>query len=144
MCKKYKKRYYWKGKRVSKGEYLIAKSLESNKVKFEKEKTFPTCLSPKGNNLRFDFFLNDYNLLIEFQGDQHYKPISTKRSHKLSHARLAKHDNIKRDFCKRNNITLLEIPYSFIDNIDYIINKILYKEGQSLGDEAKTRRVFRF
>lgn len=43
-------------------------------VSFEKEKTFIDCVNPKTNFLlRFDFYLPDYNIIIEYDGEQHFK-----------------------------------------------------------------------
>ena len=58
----------------------------------------------------FDFYLVDYNILIECQGEQHYKPISVfggEKGFKLQQKR----DNIKRNYCKNHNIHLIELPY---------------------------------
>ena len=71
-----KRRYYFKGKRCSKGEFKICKFLQRLDIEFEREKTFSECRSLKGNLLRFDFFIPEYNLLIEFNGLHHYKPVN--------------------------------------------------------------------
>lgn len=79
--------------------------------------------------LRFDFYLPNYNKCIEFNGIQHYREDFIKKMKYygigLDDVELTeKRDNIKRDFCKNNNISLLEIPYWDINNIE----KILIKE----------------
>ena len=45
--------------------------LKNNKIEFIPQFKIP------GNNykFRYDFFLPDYNLLIEFHGKQHYEPV---------------------------------------------------------------------
>ena len=73
FCYKTNARHYYCPKcSGSKGEKTIAFFLEQNHIKYEKEKL--ECI--KGHNLRFDFYLNDYDVYIEFQGEQHLKPIS--------------------------------------------------------------------
>ena len=47
------------------------KILEFLNIKYEEQKTFEG-LKYIGK-LRFDFYLPDYNLCIEFQGKQHYE-----------------------------------------------------------------------
>ena len=50
----------------SKGEEKIIKALVDLNISFEQEKKYPNLISDKGNPLRFDFYLPDYNCIIEF------------------------------------------------------------------------------
>lgn len=93
----------------SKGELLIRNYLDYHQVKFITQKKFTDCRNKK--LLPFDFYLPDYNLCIEFQGQQHYKQCNWfGGKEKLEYIQL--NDNIKRNFCLTHNIKLLEIPYS--------------------------------
>lgn len=114
-----KKRRYYKGKRVSKGEKRISEILDELQIEFESQKTFERCLSPKQNRLRFDFYLPEYNILIEYQGQHHYKPVNKYRRAKRVHDQTKIHDNIKRNFVLDNKIDLIliEIPYWDFDNL---------------------------
>lgn len=103
------------------GERRIRSYLESNHVLFEQEKWFSDCRDIKP--LPFDFYLPDYNMLIEFDGKQHYEQGHFTHSH-LSYTQA--HDVIKNNYCKENNINLLRIPYWDIDKIGTILdNKLL-------------------
>ena len=62
--------------------------------------------------LPFDFYLPQKNICIEFQGEQHYKERSLYYSEDI-----VIRDNIKKEYCKKNNIKLIIIPYTAIDNI---------------------------
>jgi hypothetical protein len=93
--------------------------------------------------LPFDGFLPKYNLCIEFQGEQHYKirfwvniiknrtkyklkPLSEKELIKQAEEKLKfqqMKDRIKKQYCKKNNINYLVIPYWDIDNIENIIKE---------------------
>lgn len=53
-------------------EQQILFYLNTNGYKVESQKTFDSCLSNTGKPLRFDFYLPEYNLLIEADGNQHY------------------------------------------------------------------------
>lgn len=53
------------------GESLVRDFLLKNNIIFEEQKTFPGCRDQLP--LRFDFFLPKYNLVIEVQGEQHYR-----------------------------------------------------------------------
>ena len=77
--------------------------------------------------LRFDFYLNKYNTLIEFDGQQHFRPVdffNGEEGFRLTQLR----DNIKNEYCKNNNIPLLRISYKEINNIENILNNFIDKQ----------------
>lgn len=117
-----KRRRYYNGKRISKGELKIAKFLDKNQLLYKREHTFDDCLSPKGARLRFDFFLEDHNICIEFQGEHHFKPVNKYKKAADTHKRTVCHDEIKRNYLSKRNILLLEIPFSDYENIESILN----------------------
>lgn len=94
--------------KTSTGEEKVLKFLQENNIEFVKEKTFPDCKYI--NPLRFDFYLPEYNICIEYQGMQHYKPLEIFGGNDAFEIRV-KRDNIKREYCTRNNINLMEIRY---------------------------------
>lgn len=102
------------------GEEKIAKILASKNVIFETEKTFNGCVNK--NKLRFDFYLSDYNICIEHNGIQHYKPIDYFGGQE-SFNYLINNDRIKKNFCKNNNIELIVVRYD--DDINQKLNKLL-------------------
>lgn len=56
------------------GEAKIQKLLTENNIIFEREKTFNDCRFIDTNHLaRFDFYLPQYNTLIEYDGIQHFQ-----------------------------------------------------------------------
>ena len=66
-------------------------------------------VSPKGKLLFFDFYLPDYNTLIEYDGRQHYEIAFNQGEEKLILQK--KYDKIKNKWCKNNKIILIRIPY---------------------------------
>ena len=116
---------------MSKGEREIRVFLEEEQIPFEQQKKFDGCVYK--SSLFFDFYLPEYNMCIEFQGEQHYFPVDfsyTPTLEKKEHAKKVFHENqirdqIKRDFCKNNNIKLLEISYKQIKEISQILRKEL-------------------
>jgi hypothetical protein len=121
-----KKRRYYKGKRVSKGEKRIIEFLNTHNIKFELEKTFPDCLGRTGRKpLRFDFFLLDYNILIEYDGEHHYKPVNKGYRAKYVHERTVINDKIKDNYIKEKGVGLLRIPYWEYDQIDEILTEVI-------------------
>lgn len=103
----------------SKGEIKIKKFLENNHINYETQKHFS-----KLKQLSFDFYLPENNILIEYQGEQHFQPIKFFGGEK-KYFKQVENDNLKRDFCKNNNYILIEIGYFDYDNIDGILNKWL-------------------
>lgn len=104
----------------SAGEKRIRKYLELNNILFEQEKWFSDCRDIKP--LPFDFYLPEYNMIIEFDGEQHFK-----EGH-FTHSRLSyiqAHDVIKNNYCKNNDIKLIRIPYYEMSNIERILDNEL-------------------
>lgn len=107
------------GQKRSRAEYRIATFLEKNNVNFIQEKYFEDCKDKQA--LLFDFYLPDYNLCIEFDGQQHFEPkfgIDSFVTTKL-------HDAMKDNYCRWNKIDLLRISYLEGNNIEQIISEKL-------------------
>ena len=103
------------------GERLIRQYLEKNIIKYEFQKNFDDCKDI--NALPFDFYLPDYNIAIEYDGRQHFEPIEYFGGQKAFEY-TQKHDNIKNEYCKNNNIKLLRIPY--FKNVEEELNNFLF------------------
>ncbi|MCI7633893.1 MAG: hypothetical protein MSS80_07700 [Mollicutes bacterium] len=107
---------------ISKGEERIEKFLIVKNIEYQREYIFKDCKNKEA--LRFDFYLPEYNLAIEYQGIQHYKSIEYMGG-KTRYDRQLKNDNIKRKYCKEKGIKLFEIPYTEFNNIENVMNNIL-------------------
>ena len=111
----------------SKGEEKIKQILESNNIQYVFQKKFTDCRDKL--SLPFDFYLPDHNLCIEYQGKQHYDPkmfILLFKNHDKGvfyYKYLNHHDKIKRQYCKKNKIKLLELKC--FDNIEEKILKTI-------------------
>lgn len=92
----------------SKGEKAITNWLNKNNISYESQKRFDNCRNK--NPLPFDFYLPHYNVCVEYNGIQHYEPIDYFGGQKKFENQILR-DNIKREYCKKNNIYLFEIPY---------------------------------
>jgi Zn finger protein HypA/HybF involved in hydrogenase expression len=89
------------------------------------QKEFHNLVGLGNGNLSYDFFLPSYNLLIEYQGEQHEKYIKGFHKSKRDFEKQLEHDRRKRQFAQDNNIYLLEIWYWDFDNIEKILEKEL-------------------
>lgn len=105
----------------SHGERFIKLWLDDHDVKYGQQKTFDDCVDKKP--LPFDFYLPQYNCCIEYDGEQHYKPVDYFGGEEYFKY-VVKHDNIKTNYCKDNNIKLLRIPY--YANIEKELNNFLF------------------
>lgn len=114
----------------SKGEFIIVKILEKNNIQYEKEKTFESCRFEDSKRLaRFDFYLPDYNCLLEFDGRQHYRnPGGFFTEEEIQKIKIR--DNYKNDWCNKNSIKLIRIPYYDEQKItlDYLKEKGCFNE----------------
>jgi very-short-patch-repair endonuclease/DNA-directed RNA polymerase subunit RPC12/RpoP len=108
---------YCKG--YSKGEKTIAEYLSKINKKFIQEYTFDDLFGLGGKKLRFDFYLLEINVLLEFDGIYHYENMYDNNLEKIQ-----KHDSLKNEYCKKNNIKLVRIPYWELENIEKIINNL--------------------
>lgn len=103
----------------SKGERIIANWLNKNNISYESQKYFDNCKNIR--SLPFDFYLSDYNICVEYQGAQHYKPIDYFGGQNAFETQV-KRDNIKKEYCQKNNIILFVIPY--FEDINEELTKI--------------------
>lgn len=104
------------------GEGKIEEYLCSHNIFFLREYRFNDCKDK--STLPFDFYLQDYNIVIEYQGKQHYEPVDYFGGDE-TFARQVLHDKIKEEYCKSNNIYLLVIPYWDFDFINDILDETL-------------------
>ena len=115
----------------SKGEEEIANILTNLQISFAKEVRFTDCRDKKP--LPFDFgiyYKNKLKGLIEYNGDIHYK--ESLRGHFAEDPngflKRQKHDRIKAEYCKKNNIPLLVIPYTVTDIENFLITSQFWKQ----------------
>ena len=107
---------------ISKGEEKIKSFLDRNEITYKKEHIFKECryILP----LKFDFYLPNYNMCIEYDGEQHFNKWHSNDSDKNLSIRISR-DMIKNDYCKNNNINILRIKYTQFNKIDTILTEKL-------------------
>ena len=106
---------------ISIGEYKIKQYLESHSINFIHQKWFADCRDK--NPLPFDFYIADDNIIIEFDGRQHFEETEY-FTYPLK--MVMRHDQIKNDYCYNNNINLIRIPYWDINKIEKILDQKLF------------------
>ena len=109
----------------SKGENKIAKYLSDKNIRYTRNKIFKT-LKDK-SYLRPDFYLEEFNLLIEYDGRGHFEPCfsSILEEKQKNLEETQRRDKIKDEWAKANNIPLLRIPYWDFDRIEELIDAFI-------------------
>lgn len=107
---------------ISGGEEMTMYALDILGVAYDREKTFDDLVNPKtGEQLRYDFYIPDKNLLIEYDGMQHTNPMQFSKSNK-EFLNYKYRDEVKNEYAKDRGIKLVRISYKLFGSklIDYI------------------------
>lgn len=94
-------------------ELYIESILINNKINYIQQYTFDDCKNVF--KLPFDFYLPDYNICIEYDGQQHFKPIDLFGGEE-GFKKRKENDLIKTQYCIEHDIQLIRIPYTMSDN----------------------------
>ncbi|MBI2774732.1 hypothetical protein HYX58_01885 [Candidatus Dependentiae bacterium] len=110
----------------SRGILLIESWLINNNIPFIREKKFKTLKSKKKSSyfLRFDFFIEKSNILIEYDGEQHYTPRKHWGGQKAFHE-LISNDQRKNIWAQENEYRLIRISFKEISLISNILSSSL-------------------
>jgi len=114
--------------KTSKLEKSVEQALINNGIEYEQQKVFDWLVDGKKVK-RFDFYLPKYNVAIECQGLQHFKPIEYFGG--KEHFELQKNnDELKIKLCEEHGVTLLhysnvnvDFPYTVYTDIEELIKK---------------------
>ena len=115
-------------------EKEIVNLLSENGINFEREKTFSWLFYKQ--KLRLDFYLPDYNIAIECQGQHHFVPIDYNGKgdnfSKIEFEENKKRDKYKKELCEKNGVKLIyyanynyKFPYEVIIDEKDLIKQII-------------------
>ena len=117
----------------SKAENYIENYLLKNKIFFEREKHFDWM----EGRTRYDFFIPDLGLIIEFHGQQHYE-YTTHFYNSIEEWQAAKsRDNKKLELALSNGLNYLIIPYNFQNRLKEILDNLFGSTTISKESRAK-------
>lgn len=110
------------------GERIVDEFLTKNGINFKREKTFEGCFVEKNGKcfkLKYDFYLPEKNILIEYDGIGHYKPVD-RFGGQEGFATRRMYDFIKNKFAESQNMKLIRIPYTVrtIDEVGKYLNTL--------------------
>ena len=107
----------------SKGEETIAAILQQLDINAIAQYSPKDLFSPQSNRrLRFDFYIPQYNIIIEYDGIQHFKVGGWATKEKLE--QIQQYDEVKNQYCRKRGIKLIRIPYTDYDKLNnsYILS----------------------
>ena len=104
----------------SKGEQRIRMFLELNKIQYLREFSF------NNSRKRFDFYLPELNILIEYDGLQHFKPVDFFGG-KEAFIKQQASDKEKNKLAKEYKIPLIRVPYLRINDVGEYVRLMLDK-----------------
>lgn len=105
-------------------EMKIGQIFTKYHIKYIPQFSFNDCKDRR--KLPFDFYLPDYNMAIEYDGEQHYYPVNfggiSDEKAMENFLIVQRHDEIKTKYCEQHKINLIRIPYFEKDNIEFIVS----------------------
>ena len=111
-------------------EHDIMLMLDARKIKYTNNKTFPKDLGVKS----YDFFLDDYNILIECQGGQHFEPNEFFGGEERF-VEQQESDRIKKEYAEKNGMKILYFAYDI--DCEYFMDEKLIKTTRDLLKEIE-------
>jgi very-short-patch-repair endonuclease len=126
---------HWCGLCVNKTEEILLKWLKQH-YKVEHQKSFDWCINKESKRkLRFDFYLKNFNIIIELDGEQHFKQVSNW----CNVSKTRKTDLFKMECAKNNNITFIRIY-----QLDVYHNRIDWKKElqQVIKNYNETKEIY--
>jgi len=111
----------------SRGENAVRLILKELDIEFKEQKTFEGL--EYRNKLRCDFYIPNTNTVIEYNGLQHYEPISIFGGLK-GLEETQKRDVVKYDYLAKNKIKLIIIRYD-TDDIEFYLKEKLNVSNKS-------------
>ena len=125
------------------GEGHIIEILQKEKIKFEREKTYKDL---QHGLYRYDFFIPDLNILIEYDGEQHFKFVKKFYKKRSEFLKAQEHDRRKNSYALAHKISLYRIPYWELENIKTfqdLIQKRFLVNTKWWNDNLKNKANFR-
>jgi very-short-patch-repair endonuclease len=101
----------------SRGEERVRVVLEDIGVEYKKEWVL------KPTRLRADFYVPSSNLIIEYDGSQHFQ-----QKFFQSFSEIQRRDILKNNYCKERGISLLRISYKDTRLIESLLKRVLSRD----------------
>ncbi|WP_144240557.1 hypothetical protein [Paenibacillus sabinae] len=124
----------------SRGELSIRAYLVDRGYTFTEQHKVADCRDKHPLPFDFSVCLKDYDILIEYDGEQHFRPVDfagrgadwAERQHLATKRR----DAIKTAYCMAHGIPLIRISYVDFDRIDVILDEALARYSTNTSEVA--------
>lgn len=118
----------------SRGESKVANLLNDLNISFKQQHSYEDCHNEDGSKkLYFDFYLNDYNCCLEYDGEQHFFANGRTWNTEEHCEQVKKRDEIKNNYCLKHHIPLIRIAYTSYESLDKDILNDLIQQAQKEG-----------
>lgn len=111
-------------------EEIMCKTIEQMGYTITRQKVLDGCKDKR--DLWFDCYINEHNVAVEYDGEQHFYPVGFGANNEkaLKMFEYTKHhDKIKDNYCKKNNIPLIRVPYYEFCNLEHFLCEKFIKIG---------------
>jgi hypothetical protein len=111
------------------GERKVRFFLEKNDIPYVYQYKTEKLKNPKTKRtLSFDFFIPSKNMVIEYDGPQHFNMcrIHGHMINQLQFENIVYRDNLKNEYALNNSIKMVRIPYIKLKNVEDILQKEIY------------------
>ena len=108
----------------------MCKTIEQMGYTITRQKVLNGCKDKR--DLWFDCYINEHNVAVEYDGEQHFYPVGFGANNEkaLKMFEYTKHhDKIKDNYCKKNNIPLIRVPYYEFCNLEHFLCEKFIKIG---------------
>jgi hypothetical protein len=119
------------------GERIIDEWLRESDIMFVREFLIPSTGSRKKGRLRFDFCIPQCQLLIEYDGEQHFRPVrffgSSEKTARKVFKEIRRRDRIKSTWAVTNSYRLIRIRYDedIVERLIVLGPSITSKSGRT-------------
>jgi hypothetical protein len=113
-------------RRISKGEDIIQKFLDSHDIKYIGEKRFSDLKSDLNHAIPFDFYLPEYKVLIEYDGAHHFVPVNYYGGEKVM-KRIQSNDLLKNKYVLDSpDLHMIRVPYSKKMQLETLLSSYIF------------------
>jgi len=108
----------------SRGEKTLVEYFNKRGILYERQKTYDDLIYIR--KMYFDFYLPEFNTIIEYHGKQHYEPIEFFGGEEVFKEQK-KRDLLKKEYAIDKGINFIEIPYTYktTKHIEKFLDKLL-------------------
>ena len=124
----------------SRGESRINQWLTKNNITFIPQYSHEDIFLSSGRRPFFDFAIIKNNkpiAFIEYQGKQHYEYSGYGWDNEENYKNTVRRDIERREECQKIGIPLFEIPYWELENIEQVLQKIIFSLNMEEAQEAE-------